>query len=274
MTNYYNDYYFFIVIKAIQTYTKQYATDKIFKKYENQGNASDSILKEKINTVLKKIDYYFENMPDDKSIKLYRKVFPMLEKRRNEDYKKECYTFNAKKEYGEAYKGPKWIIFTDLSPVMLKIKYGSIIKKYQPYKIEEFRFAEAFKEYFRAEELYKKRLSEHRVMPFEEEITDRVFSELWIEEPFEQMCKKDNENLKRNVFISCWNELSEQQKKRIKSYKIDKKPIEIIAEEESVSTDAVYHTIKRGTVSFAKKLNKSKLFNIKVSKLTAEEVQM
>ena len=166
---------------------------------------------------------------------------------KQEQFNRECKLINLKYEY-QGYKGtPQWAIVSEYSEKEIMEKYADVVCKFVPFVSLTIEQNEAFKEYNRIEDKFKKRDTRHR-LPYD--ISDGQFEvhhPECISEPdyIEELELQENIQ-KLNIAIST---LSDLQKSRLIKYFFEGKSFQDIASEEGVSkstvSNSVYDTLKK-----------------------------
>lgn len=269
MTNYYNDYYFNLILNAMRLYSKVFATKNIL--MSSKKDKTEINVKQEIMKACRKIDRFYMDLPKRYLKYLYEKCLPAIDKMRKADFKKECFLLDQKVEYQGVYLGPRWILFTDLDEVTLSHKYGEFLKTCTPYEIYGAEIADVFKENDREDGRDKKAKIANNVVSFEEEKFEKINPKSWDDEPYTIIFARELEALKCKIIADSWRQLTEQQRERIVQNKLQKKSVEEIASAESVYPTAIYNSISRGLNKFGRLLNESGKFNIEMNRTSEGE---
>lgn len=165
-------------------------------------------------------------------------------------FNSECKVVYPKYEYTD-YRGElKSIICTDLSKEELFVKFPSIIGDYCPFETLPLKAYEIFKEFYRIEDKYEKRIKRNHSLF---DVNDGQFEIHHPECAFEidlleEIAKKDNIE-KLHTYIDY---LDDMQRRRLIRNRLNGESIAKIARDEGVSETAVKKSIVRAIENLKK----------------------
>ena len=175
----------------------------------------------------------------------------------NEEFQHDCKIINMKYEY-EGYSGEEqWAIISALTEEEIHKKYPEIIKGYEPFVLLSAEQGEAFYEFRRNEDKFRKRSRNNEdAFGYDDELTGAFHSEVVVPDFVEQQAMEEYEEqryqLKMKLLDKALSSLTEKQYKYLVARFIFQKSARKIAKEESVS----HQVIDRHLIAAIKKIEK------------------
>ena len=176
----------------------------------------------------------------------------------NEEFQRDCKVISMKYEY-EGYSGEvQWAIISALTKEEIHKKYPDIIKGYEPFVLLSPEQGEAFYEFRRNEDKFRKRSRNNEdAFGFDDELTGVFHSEAIVPDFVEQQMTEEYEEkryqLKMKLMDKALSSLTEKQYKYLIARFISKKSAREIAKEEGVS----HQVIDRHLIAAIKKIEKT-----------------
>lgn len=176
----------------------------------------------------------------------------------NEEFQNDCKVISMKYEY-EGYSGEEqWAIISELSEKEIHQKYPDIIKGYEPFVLLSAEQGEAFYEFRRNEDKFRKRSKNSEdAFGYDDELTGVFHSEVIVPDFVEQQMTEEYEEkryqLKMKLMDKALSSLTEKQYKYLIARFISKKSAREIAKEEGVS----HQVIDRHLIAAIKKIEKT-----------------
>lgn len=176
----------------------------------------------------------------------------------NEEFQRDCKVINMKYEY-EGYSGEvQWAIISALTEEEIHKKYTEIIKGYEPFVLLSAEQGEAFYEFRRNEDKFRKRSRNNEdAFGYDDELTGAFHSEVIVPDFVEQKAMEQYEEqryqLKMKLLDKALSSLTEKQYKYLVARFIFQKSAREIAKEEGVS----HQVIDRHLIAAIKKIEKT-----------------
>ena len=178
----------------------------------------------------------------------------------------DCYPIDARREYGEEYRGPRWIIASDLSKQEIAEKYQPLIEKYGDYLLVKSSIGEVIRESNKTLDRLNK-YSERKSLPYEEDFSESVFTEIRVSDYVSQLEEAENQARKDKWIRDAFNKLTETQKKRIIKHYVQNRTFCQIAEEEGVHFTAIQQSVEYGKKRLLRNLRLDSRYSSHLSKL-------
>jgi len=181
-------------------------------------------------------------------------------------FAKDCKVINLKYEYPGYMGNENYLLLSNLNERELTEKYGNKLDEFKPYILGDAALKEAFTEIHRKEDRERKRLYK-KINTFGiDEMSEKLYAELTVPDFTATSDSADDHKAKIQEIQCAWTKLSEMQKRRLKSYYLEKKTYQEIAHEEDCCYSSVRESIEAGKKKFEKLLKNTRYFGPLFSK--------